>query len=70
MIGDPVNEAARLTELAKTEPGRVLASEGVVRGAAEAEAQRWELGDTVTLRGRSVPDPPRAPARSRGESLG
>ena len=55
VIGDPVNEAARLTELAKTEPGRVLASAVVVRGAADAEAQRWELGDAVTLRGRSEP---------------
>ncbi len=55
VIGDPVNEAARLTELAKTEPSRVLASAGVVGGAADDEAQRWELGDAVTLRGRSKP---------------
>lgn len=55
VIGDPVNEAARLTELAKTVPGRVLASELVVRGAAAGEGAAWELGDTVTLRGRSRP---------------
>ncbi len=55
VIGDPVNEAARLTELAKTAPGRVLASEAVVRGASPAEAAAWELAEAVTLRGRSRP---------------
>ncbi len=55
VIGDPVNEAARLTELAKTAPGRVLASELVVHGAADEETAAWELGDAVTLRGRNRP---------------
>jgi len=55
VIGDPVNEAARLTELAKGAPGRVLASETVVRGAPAAEAAEWELGELVTLRGRRRP---------------
>jgi adenylate cyclase len=55
VIGDPVNEAARLTELAKEEEGRVLASAAIVEAASEEEAGRWELGDSTELRGRSEP---------------
>ena len=55
VIGDPVNEAARLTELAKTRPGRLLASEAVVSRAEADEAGRWHLDEPVTLRGRSRP---------------
>jgi adenylate cyclase len=54
VIGDPVNEAARLTELAKSEGG-VLASDAAVEAASEDEAARWELGERVELRGRSEP---------------
>jgi adenylate cyclase len=57
VIGDPVNEAARLTDLAKSVPGRVLAAADAVAMAAPAEAERWELGDPTQLRGR--PDPTR-----------
>ena len=53
VIGDPVNEAARLTELAKDYPGCVLASAAVVEAASGDEASCWELGESVTLRGRS-----------------
>jgi adenylate cyclase len=52
VIGDPVNEAARLTDLAKSAPTGVLASEAIVRGASAEEAAHWALGDAVTLRGR------------------
>ena len=52
VIGDPVNEAARLTELAKSAPGGVLASRRAVDAAAPDEAARWEAGEEVTLRGR------------------
>jgi adenylate cyclase len=55
VIGDPVNEAARLCELAKGEPGRVLASERALRAAGDGEARRWRLGGVVTLRGRHDP---------------
>jgi adenylate cyclase len=55
VIGDPVNEAARLTELAKTRPSRLLASEDIVRCAGEREARLWEIGESVVLRGRSEP---------------
>src|ERR1700751_5784857 len=55
VIGDPVNEAARLTELAKLEPGHVLASAIAVSGALDAEALCWDVGEVVELRGRSAP---------------
>ena len=54
VIGDPINEAARLCELAKARPERVLASEAALRRCAAAEANRWSLGETVNLRGRSA----------------
>jgi adenylate cyclase len=62
VIGDPVNEAARLTELAKQHPARVLASSAAIERAGEAEARRWELGDEVELRGRGRPTRIAAPA--------
>ncbi|MBV9318441.1 MAG: adenylate/guanylate cyclase domain-containing protein, partial [Mycobacterium sp.] len=55
VIGDPVNEAARLTELAKLEEGHVLASAIAVRGALDAEALCWDVGEVVSLRGRTAP---------------
>ncbi|MHC9295609.1 adenylate/guanylate cyclase domain-containing protein [Mycobacterium sp. LTG2003] len=55
VIGDPVNEAARLTELAKLEEGHVLASAIAVSGALDAEALCWDVGEIVELRGRTVP---------------
>ncbi|WP_350276022.1 adenylate/guanylate cyclase domain-containing protein [Kribbella sp. HUAS MG21] len=55
VIGDPVNEAARLSELAKTAPGRLMASMAAVEEASPAESERWQQSDLVTVRGRSVP---------------
>ena len=52
VIGDPVNEAARLTELAKAHPSRVLASQSTVDRAGGEEAATWTAGEQVTLRGR------------------
>ena len=52
VIGDPVNEAARLTELAKSVPGGVVAAQRAVDAADRAEARHWEPGEQVTLRGR------------------
>lgn len=52
VIGDPVNEASRLTELAKLRPGRVLASTSALYFASDEEQAHWELGDQVQLRGR------------------
>jgi adenylate cyclase len=55
VIGEPVNEAARLCELAKSHPGRLLATADTVQGASEKERARWSLGETVTLRGHDQP---------------
>jgi adenylate cyclase len=55
VIGDPVNEAARLTELAKLEDGHVLASAVAVSGALDAEALCWDVAEVVALRGRTAP---------------
>jgi adenylate cyclase len=55
VIGDPVNEAARLTELAKLEDGHVLASAVAVSGALDAEALCWDVAEVVALRGRMAP---------------
>jgi adenylate cyclase len=52
VIGDPVNEAARLAELAKTHPSRVLASEAAVNSGGEQPSD-WQLAGAVQLRGRS-----------------
>jgi adenylate cyclase len=62
VIGDPVNEAARLCERAKRTPGRVLASEAVLSRARNGEAGRWRLGETVELRGRTEPTRTAQPA--------
>ncbi|WP_240686852.1 adenylate/guanylate cyclase domain-containing protein [Amycolatopsis suaedae] len=53
VIGDPVNEAARLTELAKSVPGGVVASMVAVEAASNGEAGRWREHDETTLRGRT-----------------
>jgi adenylate cyclase len=55
VIGDPVNEASRLTELAKQKPSRLLASAETVRCAGDEEGAHWEIDGEVTLRGRSAP---------------
>jgi adenylate cyclase len=55
VIGDPVNEAARLTDLAKTMPGRLLASEAALERAQPRERVRWRAGEPVELRGRPRP---------------
>lgn len=55
VIGDPVNKAARLSELAKTRPQGMLASEAALERAGDTEDGHWRLGESVTLRGRPVP---------------
>ena len=49
-----MNEAARLSELAKRRPEGLLASEAALTRAGEGEAARWSLGDAVVLRGRDA----------------
>lgn len=55
LIGDPVNEAARLSALAKERPERVLASEAALDRAAKAESTAWSVTEAALLRGRSTP---------------
>jgi adenylate cyclase len=55
VIGDPVNEAARLTELAKQARPRVLASEAVLQRAARSEREHWEVQQESVLDGRPEP---------------
>ncbi|OBK35329.1 hypothetical protein A5658_07835 [Mycobacterium sp. 1245111.1] len=53
VIGDPVNEAARLAEYAKAHGG-VAASGSALYSAAPAEADRWRLVSSRVLRGRDA----------------
>ena len=54
MIGRPVNEAARLSDLAKGRAGRVLASAAAIERSGD-EATRWLSRGTVGLRGQAAP---------------
>jgi adenylate cyclase len=65
IVGDPVNVAARLTDLAKDRPGRVLASDSVIGAADPAEQAHWEAAGSTILRGRNFPTPLFAPAGDR-----
>jgi adenylate cyclase len=55
VIGDPVNEAARLCELAKAYPKRLLASAVAVEASSQSERRQWTFGEEVVLRGRDEP---------------
>ena len=78
VIGDPVNEAARLCDLAKRRPERVVASAAILRRAKAGESARWLDDGEVVLRGRTTPTKlavpaswhadPAAPAPSRPAS--
>lgn len=55
VIGDAVNEAARLSELAKQRPGGLLASGRALAKAPDDERARWCSDGELTLRGRTGP---------------
>lgn len=55
VVGDAVNEAARLTELAKNAPRHVLASGDVIERAGHTERDCWTVAGETVLRGRDVP---------------
>ena len=55
VIGDPVNEAARLCELAKRRDGRLVASGVTLDRSQNGEGERWACCDEVVLRGRRAP---------------
>jgi adenylate cyclase len=67
VIGDPVNVAARLCEVAKRTPARVLASSEALAQAGAGEAAHWQVLESVELRGRSAPIQVSAPASLRRE---
>ncbi len=52
VIGDAVNSAARITDLAKDTPGRVLTTAETLREANAVEQARWTMLKSVELRGR------------------
>jgi adenylate cyclase len=54
VIGDPVNAAARVTELARDRPRRLLADGAAVAAASPDEQAHWTHVDDVVLRGRST----------------
>ncbi|HEU5083251.1 MAG TPA: adenylate/guanylate cyclase domain-containing protein, partial [Acidimicrobiales bacterium] len=68
VIGRAVNQAARLTELAKDRPGRVLASGAAVQGAGSEKAN-WTSRGRIGLRGQRSPtdvyEPATPPASAR-----
>jgi class 3 adenylate cyclase len=55
VIGDPVNEAARLADAAKQIVSRTLASGAALDRADADERSHWDSRDPVLLRGRSEP---------------
>lgn len=55
VIGDPVNEASRLTDLAKTRTERLLAAETVLKQADPTETARWRTQESIILTGRTEP---------------
>ncbi|CAN5581805.1 adenylate/guanylate cyclase domain-containing protein [soil metagenome] len=68
VIGDPVNEASRLTELSKTYRPMVLASAAAVMAASADEAAHWEPCGQADLRGRTEATPLARPRRSEAGS--
>jgi adenylate cyclase len=52
VIGDPVNEAARLCDLAKERAEPVVASDAALTRASEDEAEAWSVTERTVLRGR------------------
>lgn len=61
VIGDPVNEAARLTDLAKEYDALVLARADLLDAADADELAHWQRLEPVLLRGRTTPTPVTTP---------
>ncbi|OBK87283.1 hypothetical protein A5649_18255 [Mycolicibacter heraklionensis] len=55
VIGEPVNEAARLCELAKTHPVPLLTTAKTMYAASISEQAHWVVGDSIVLRGYEAP---------------
>ena len=54
VIGDPVNEASRLSDEAKLHRSHVLVSDRTIHAAGDA-AKGWIRGEAIALRGRAQP---------------
>ena len=65
VVGDAVNEASRLTELAKGTPERVLVSRPAVEASRDEERARWQRFGSVRLRGRLEPTHVMGPRHAR-----
>ena len=65
VIGDAVNEAARLADLAKTAESRILCSAAAIEHADEAERGQWSESYSTVLRGRSEATQISVPLTSR-----
>jgi adenylate cyclase len=63
VIGDPVNEAARLADTAKALPGRTVASGPAIDRADHDERRHWAANGSVVLRGRSEATQTSVPCR-------
>jgi class 3 adenylate cyclase len=55
VVGDAVNEAARLADFAKTSDRRIVCSAAAIDRADAAERQHWASSGETVLRGRSEP---------------
>ncbi len=64
VIGDAVNEAARLCDAAKRDRRRLLASDAIVARVTGDEGPRWTLGEHLQLRGRARPTRVAAPVEA------
>jgi adenylate cyclase len=62
VIGDAVNEAARLADLAKTSDRRILCAAAAIERADDAEREHWSECYSTVLRGRSEATHVSAPA--------
>jgi adenylate cyclase len=69
VIGDAVNEAARLADLAKTSDRRILCAAAAIERADDAEREHWSECYSTVLRGRSEPTHVSAPSGA-GQLLG
>lgn len=63
VVGDAVNEAARLADLAKDYDERVLCSGAAIEQATSAEREHWTAHGSAVLRGRTSATDISVPAR-------
>lgn len=68
VIGDAVNEAARLADLAKASDRRILCSSAAIDRAEPTERERWAGCYSTVLRGRSEATHVWAPVSTSGAS--